>query len=192
MFFLLCLDPSTILVCSHATGHNFWPRNLIIWLRAPWDMRKKRIFLFFEILKIDIFRGIFRFFLLCLCIRHRPLHSTYKPNYWHVDSIWHRKNTKKIIFENLNFFDFRTIFHFWLSCLSVCSQSTGHSFLPKNLISWLRAPWDMRRKRIFLFFEILKIDIFRGIFRFFLLCLCIRHRPLHSTYKPYFWYVGSM
>ena len=154
-------------------------------------MRKKRIFLFFEILKIDIFRGIFRFFLLCLCIRHRPLHSTYKPYFWHVGSMWHKKNKKKIFFENFNFCRFKDRFSFF-TFLSVCSQATGHNFWPKNLIFWLRAPWDMRRKRNFLFFEILKIDIFRCIFRFFLLCLCIGHRPLHSTYKPYFWYVGSM
>ena len=31
-------------VCSRATGHTFWPRNLIFGLIDPWDMRKKRIF----------------------------------------------------------------------------------------------------------------------------------------------------
>ena len=33
-------------VRTQATGHTFWPRNLIFGLNDPWDMRKKRIFLF--------------------------------------------------------------------------------------------------------------------------------------------------
>ena len=33
-------------VCSQATGHSFWPRNLIFWHNTPWDMRKKAIFCF--------------------------------------------------------------------------------------------------------------------------------------------------
>ena len=35
--------------CNQATTHIFWPRNLIFGLSDPWDMRKKRIVLFFEI-----------------------------------------------------------------------------------------------------------------------------------------------
>ena len=42
--------------------HTFWPRNLIFGLNDPWDMRKKRIFLFFEIFIFTLFIGIFRFF----------------------------------------------------------------------------------------------------------------------------------
>ena len=49
-------------VCARATGHTFWPRNLIFGLSDPWDMRKKRIFLFFEIFIFTLFIGIFRFF----------------------------------------------------------------------------------------------------------------------------------
>ena len=49
-------------VRSRATGHTFWPRNLIFGLSDPWDMRKKRIFLFFEIFIFTLFIGIFRFF----------------------------------------------------------------------------------------------------------------------------------
>ena len=49
-------------VCAQATGHTFWPRNLIFGLSDPWDMRKKRIFLFFEIFIFTLFIGIFRFF----------------------------------------------------------------------------------------------------------------------------------
>ena len=58
-------------VCSQATGHSFWPRNLIFWHNTPWDMRKKRNFLFFEILIFGPFRALFRpfssifFFILC-------------------------------------------------------------------------------------------------------------------------------
>ena len=31
-------------VCSSATGHGFWPRNLIFWHSTPWDMRKNAFF----------------------------------------------------------------------------------------------------------------------------------------------------
>ena len=53
-------------VCSQATGHSFWPRNLIFWHNTPWD-----IFLFFEILIFGPLRALFRpfssifFFILC-------------------------------------------------------------------------------------------------------------------------------
>ena len=49
-------------VCKHATGHTFSTKNLIFGLNNPWDMRKKRIFLFFEIFIFSLFIGIFRFF----------------------------------------------------------------------------------------------------------------------------------
>ena len=58
-------------VCSQATGHSFWPRNLIFWHNTPWDMRKKHNFLFFEILIFGPLRALFRsfssifFFILC-------------------------------------------------------------------------------------------------------------------------------
>ena len=55
-----------VCLCVHArtTGHRFWPMNLIFGLSDPWDMRKKRIFLFFEILILTLFIVIFHFFLL--------------------------------------------------------------------------------------------------------------------------------
>ena len=49
-------------VCERATGHTFWHGNLIFGLSDPWDMRKKHIFLFFEIFIFTLFIGIFRFF----------------------------------------------------------------------------------------------------------------------------------
>ena len=49
-------------VCTRATEHTFWPMNLIFGSSDPWDMRKKRIFLFFEIFIFTLFIGIFRFF----------------------------------------------------------------------------------------------------------------------------------
>jgi len=53
----------TLSVCKHATGHTFWPRNLIFGLNDPWDMRKKNtFFLFFEMFIFMLFIGIFRFF----------------------------------------------------------------------------------------------------------------------------------
>ena len=35
-------------VCARATGHSFWPRNLIFGLSDPWNMRKKLIFFVFR------------------------------------------------------------------------------------------------------------------------------------------------
>merc|ERR1711923_229321 len=57
-FSILCLP----LVCARATGHIFWPRNLIFGLSDPWDMKKKPHFLFFEIFIFTLFIGIFRLF----------------------------------------------------------------------------------------------------------------------------------
>ena len=51
-------------VRPRAAGHTFWPKNLIFGLSDPWEMRKKRIFLFFEIFIFTLFIGIFRFFSL--------------------------------------------------------------------------------------------------------------------------------
>ena len=51
-------------VRTRATGHTFWPENLIFRLNDPWDMRKKTAFLFFEIFIFTLFIGIFRFFSL--------------------------------------------------------------------------------------------------------------------------------
>ena len=52
-------------VCTRATEHTFWLRNLIFGLSDPWDMRKKYFFVFFEMF-------IFMLFLLA-CI-HYILH----------------------------------------------------------------------------------------------------------------------
>ena len=57
VFVWLCL-------CTRATDHSFWARNLIFGLLDPWNIRKKRIFLFFEIFIFTLFIGIFRFFSL--------------------------------------------------------------------------------------------------------------------------------
>ena len=55
--FRVCLS-----VCTRATEDTFWPRNLIFGSSDPWNMRKKRIFLFFEIFIFTLFIGIFLFF----------------------------------------------------------------------------------------------------------------------------------
>ena len=50
-----------VCVCARATGHTFWPRNLIFGLSDPWDMRKMFV-CFFEIFIFTRFIGIFRCF----------------------------------------------------------------------------------------------------------------------------------
>ena len=57
----LCVRPS---VCARPTGHIFWPRNPIFGLNDPWDMRKKHIFLFFEIFIFTLFMDIFPYITL--------------------------------------------------------------------------------------------------------------------------------
>ena len=52
-------------------------------------------------------------------------------------------------------------------CVGVCARAraTGHIFYPKtkNLIFWLNDPWDMGKKLVFLFFEILTfMDFFEN------------------------------
>ena len=41
------------------------------------------------------FKVFFGVFPLCLCNGHKPPHSTYKYNFWHVCSLWCRKSKKK-------------------------------------------------------------------------------------------------
>ena len=69
-----CLRPNVcvcVCVCPQATDHSFWPRNLICWHNTPWDMRKKRNLLFFEILIFGPLRALFQpfssMFFLILC-----------------------------------------------------------------------------------------------------------------------------
>ena len=57
----VCLSVSLCL-CTRATDHSCWGRNLIFGQSDPWDIRKKRTFLFFEIFIFTLFIGIFRFF----------------------------------------------------------------------------------------------------------------------------------
>ena len=85
------------------------------------------------------FYGLFslfsEFFPLCLCIGHKPPHSTYKHNFWHVGSLWHRKSKKKFFFENFHFWRFEG--HFWqfLTILSNFSPHV-HIFWHRNIMFW--------------------------------------------------------
>ena len=49
-------------VCTRTTEHTFWHRNLISGSSDPWDIRKKPIFVFFEIFIFKLFIGFFRLF----------------------------------------------------------------------------------------------------------------------------------
>jgi len=103
-------------VCLQATEHIFWPRNLIFGLKGPWDMRKKRIFLFFEILKNGIFRTIFTFLSVCL----RATEHTFWPRnlIFGLKDPWDmRKKRNFLFFEILKNGIFRGHFHFPV-CLS--------------------------------------------------------------------------
>ena len=134
-------------------------------------MRKKRNFLFFEILKNGIFRTIFTFLSVCL----RATEDTFWPRnlIFGLKGPWDmRKKRNFLFFEILKNVIFRAIF-----TQKVCVRATEHTFWPRNLIFGLKDPWDMRKKRIFLFFEIMKNDIFRVIFVFhFRVCLFPSYR----------------
>ena len=64
------LKPRTLCVClsvyERATGHTFWPRNLIFWVEWSLGHEEKTCFLFFffEIFSFTLFIGIFGFFSL--------------------------------------------------------------------------------------------------------------------------------
>ena len=85
LYFLkpLCVCVS---VCDRATGHSFWPRDLIFWHNTPWDMRKKRNFLFFEILIFCPLMVLFRpfssifFFILCKSSVRATSHTDWLTN----------------------------------------------------------------------------------------------------------------
>ena len=65
---------------------HLWPRNLIFGLNDVWDMRKKHIFLFFEILKNDHFRAIFRgfFFITSVFVKRHIIRITVFCSFdWH-------------------------------------------------------------------------------------------------------------
>ena len=60
-------------VCSQATDHSFWPRNLIFRHSTPWDMRKKRIFCFSKFWFLALwgpFFGHFRVFSYLSFVNH--------------------------------------------------------------------------------------------------------------------------
>ena len=142
LYSLSCLS-----VCLRATEHTFWPRNLIFGLKDPWDMRKKRNFLFFEILKNGIFRTIFTFLSVCL----RATEDTFWPRnlIFGLKGPWDmRKKRIFLFFEILKNGIFRAIF-----TQKVCLRATEHTFWPRNLIFGLKDPWDMRKKRIFFCFS---------------------------------------
>ena len=84
-------------VCPQATGHSFWPRNLMFWHDTPWDMRKKLIFFVFRNFDFWPFEGpfsaIFEYFLLyplyMFCTCYKSHLSTFKLDFWHRESLWH-------------------------------------------------------------------------------------------------------
>ena len=112
------------------------PNFLKICSLGLWEKRFFSVFWNFHFWR---FYGLFslfsEFFPLCLCIGHKPPHSTYKHNFWHVGSLWHRKSKKKIFFENFYFWLFEG--HFWqfLTILSNFSPHV-HSFWHRNLMFW--------------------------------------------------------
>merc|ERR1712016_450200 len=84
MFFNFYISFRSLQITVYGTGTNY------LCLTSSYNTRKivkKKVL---KILKIGIFRGIFHFFLLYLCICHRSPHSTYKVNFWHVGSKWLR------------------------------------------------------------------------------------------------------
>ena len=91
-----------------STDHSFWARNLIFGLSYPWDMRKKRIFLFFKIFIFTLFIGIFRFFPYITLVNFR------------VQATGHSFSPRNVIFglrqpwtiTNLRLLDFFWKFHF--------------------------------------------------------------------------------
>ena len=81
------------------------PNFLKICSLGLWEKRFFSVFWNFHFWR---FYGLFslfsEFFPLCLCIGHKPPHSTYKHIFWHVGSLWHRKR-KQTYFFNIFIFD---------------------------------------------------------------------------------------
>ena len=102
-FVTVCLS-----VCYQATGHSFWPSNLIFGIYVLYGFRKNVFFHFSTFSSSASLGPFFTFF--PLCIGHKSPHSTYKIFFWHVGSLCNRKRT--IFFnENVLFWLFEG--HFW-------------------------------------------------------------------------------
>ena len=72
----LCVRVSVrVSVCEQATSHTFWHRNLIFGLSDPWEMRKKRIFLFFETFIFTLFLTFFPYITLVIIFFQATSHS---------------------------------------------------------------------------------------------------------------------
>ena len=105
-------------VCTRATVHTFWSRNLIFGLSDPLDMRKKTTF-FFEIFIFTLFISIFRFFPLYNTSKFLPVFLsagyrahllTYESNFWVEWSLGHEKKTHFFGFRNFHFYAFHRHF----------------------------------------------------------------------------------
>ena len=97
--------------------------------------------------------------------------------FWHVGSMWHIKSRKKV-FWKFSFFTILGSFSIFLFKYVFENKRSQYLACFKN--------WKRKKSKI------LKIDIFRGIFIFFLLYLYSFHRSPHSTYEAIFWHVGSL
>ena len=99
------------------------PNFLKICSLGLWE---KRFFSVFRNFHFWRFYGLFSFFSeffpLCLCIGYKPPHSTYKHNFWHVGSLWHRKSKNNFfLLKTFIFDDLRAIFeNFWLIFRCFC------------------------------------------------------------------------
>ena len=95
-------------VCTRATGHSFWPRNLNFWHNTPWDIRTKRNFFCFSkfwfLALWGPFFGHFRVFssLSCVFAGYRSQFLSYEPNFL------------LFFFEILIFCPFSAIFEYFL------------------------------------------------------------------------------
>ena len=65
---------------SNRPEHILWPRNLIFWLRDPWDMRKKAFFyIFFEIF---IFYAFYRHFFIFSLYNSSIFFSSFRSHFF--------------------------------------------------------------------------------------------------------------
>ena len=177
--FPVCLSPS---YRAHLLGQkpNFWTEGSL------GHEKETQFFVFRNFEKWD-FQDHFHF-PVCLSPSYRGHLLAQEPDFWTEGSLGHEKETHFFVFRNFEKCDFQGHFH-----SKGVSPSYRAQLLAQKPDFWTEDPWDMRKKRIFLFFEILKNDIFRVIFVFhFRVCLSPSYRGHLLAQEPNFWTEGSL
>ena len=111
------------------------------------------------------FFHFFSLYILCICLlsAYRSHFITWELNFWYECTLGLDKK-KKFSFQKFYFFRFLGSFFVFSYIFFVFA--IDHNIGPTNIILGMYAHCDIERAKKKLFSKILKIDVFRAIFRF--------------------------